>query len=226
MLPLITRELRLAAQRPGSWLVAAGTLLGCGLFLCLRLAAGEGGDLGGYLREAGAVLLPAGALLGAAALAPSPRQRLYLRGPWDAGSVTLGLMAPALLTGALLAAACAHLPLVNATRAPVDPGVLRAGAVALAGVSGAAACLGAAGAAWLGHGGAGALAGFLVALALWGAGGLGQALGWPWLRAFSLQAVLLPAGGGWVSLPELVTPLVVGLGALALAREALEAGRR
>jgi hypothetical protein len=201
-------------------------VLGCGLFLCLRLAAGEGGDLGGYLREAGAVLLPAGALLGAAALAPSPRRRLYAAGPWDKGTVTLGLMAPALVTGTLLALACAHLPLVGAPRAPIDVGVLRAGAIVLAGVVGAAACLGAAGAAWLGHGGAGALAGFLAALALWGARGLGAALGWPWLQAFSLQAGLLPAGGGWVSLPELVTPLVVGLGALAVTREALEAERR
>lgn len=226
MFALIARELRLAARRPGSWLVAAGTLLGCGLFLCLRLAAGEGGDLGGYLREAGAVLLPAGTLLGAAAVAPSPRRALYAAGPWGTGTVTLGLIAPAVLTATLLAAACAHLPLVAATRAPVDGGVLRAGAVVLAGVVVAAASLGAAGAAWLGHGGAGALAGFLVGLSLWGAAGLGQALGWPWLRAFSLQAGLLPAGGGWVSLPELVTPLVVALGALALTREALEGARR
>ena len=219
------RELGLVLRQPGTWLVVAGTLLTAGLFYLLRLAAGEGGDHGGLLRELGAVLLPAGGLLGAAAPSAPARLRVYLRGPFTAGEVALGLALPTMLVAGVLGATTAMLPWVTRADAPVDPGVLLAGGLALALLGAATASMGAAGAALARHQGAGALGAFLAALAMWGAPGLAAATGLGVWTRLDLAAGLLPAGLGWWAPGPGSACVGVALVSLVVLREALE-GRR
>jgi hypothetical protein len=222
---LVRRELAASLRRPGTWLLFTGFLLAIGLFYLLRLAAGEGGDHGGFLREVGAVLLPVGCLYGAACLGDRERLRLYLRSPFAPLELTLGLLAPGIFWAVALGLSGGFLPLLTFADAPVDLEFLLAGGGALVLLGVAVVSLGAGATALLDHLGAGALLAFLVSLALWGAGGLASATGFSFLAKLDLGAGLLAAGQGWFSLTASSPALVVALLGLWLTREALEARR-
>lgn len=222
---VLEREGRRLLGRPGTWLLVAGYLLAVGLFYLLRLSAGEGGDHAGFLREIGAVLLPVACLLGASALDAPVRLLGYRAAALAPFEVTLGLLAPLWALAAVLGLVGGSLPLLTLAEAPVDPGYLLAGGLALALLGAGVASLGAACAALLGHAGAGALVAFLLALTLWGAPGLAAATGLGTLRGLDLGAGLVAAGQGWFSL--VASSPALGLLALAtwVTRESLEVRR-
>ncbi len=214
---LLVRESKKVFFQSGNWWILAGYLFAVGLFLLLRLAAGEGGDYGGYFREVGSVLLLASALLGARSKLPYASRELYLAGPFHALEVVFARVLPVLGMSALLAILGGFLPGASAPFAPVPWDVLGAGALSLVPIGSASCALGAAAGAFFENVGAGALVGFLLAFSLWGANGLSVALGFPWLAHCSLSAGLALAGAGWVSVQAAsVSVLCVGLSLLVL----------
>lgn len=222
---LLARGTRAAFLDPATWWLFSGYLLLAGLFLSLRIAAGEAGDQGGNLREVAAVLLPLASWVGASALAGGPRLRAGLQGPFPAPVLVLGLAGPAALVAALAGLAGGALPLLLYPFAPVDPGRLLAGGIALGSLGTCVALLGAACGAVARSAAGGGVAGFALALALFGAGGIARATGLAWVEVLDLTAPLLIGGVGWWVPASHASHAAVAVTAAAAAALALH-GRR
>ncbi len=222
---LIRGELGRALRTPAWWVLLAAHSLLSGLFLVARVAAGDGGDAAGVLREAAAALLPLATVAGAAQGGAGPRHEGRMALPLGALAQALVGVFPALVWVAMASFLSAAAPLWLAGNLPVDGGRLGAAFLGLLAIGLPAALLGAAGASLVGHAGGGGLLGFGAALALFGAGGLARATGLAGLAAFDLSAPLAPAAAGWVAVAPLAPGLAIGVLAWGAAALGLEVDR-